>query len=84
MVAQTMQICLQGISAVFGFMSIIFETLGAWSWILGAIIVYTIFRMLIVPIIGGVIRSGQSDTVKAIRQNSKGGAEPLTGTERSK
>lgn len=73
MVAQTMEICLSAISAVFNFMSYIFEELGAWSWILGAIIVYTIFRLLIVPIVGGVISAGQSDTVKAFRQSYQDG-----------
>lgn len=71
MVTQAMNICLQGISAVLYWMEYIFMQLGAWNWILGAVIIYTIFRLLIVPVIGDALSSGQSDTVKSVKKGEK-------------
>lgn len=70
MVAQVMNICMQGVSACFGWMGILFESLGAWSFILGAITLYTIFRLLLAPVIGAAISSGASDTVKNFKKEN--------------
>lgn len=77
MVAQTMSICLQGITAVFGWMEYVFFQLGVGFWLIGAFTIFSIFRLLIAPVIGAAISSGASDTVKKIRgksgQNNQGG-----------
>lgn len=49
----------------------IFTELDGWAIWLGAFLIFTISRMLIVPILGGVISAGQSDMVQKIRNNSK-------------
>lgn len=68
MVAQTMNLCLQGIVAVFGFMEYIFAQLGTGYWILGAFMIFSIYRLLIRPVIGSAVSSGASDTVKKMKK----------------
>lgn len=48
----------------------IFTELDGWAIWLGAFLIFTISRMLIVPILGGVISTGQSDIVKEIRKGA--------------
>ena len=83
MVAQTMQICLIAISSVFDIMGYVFEQLGAWTWILGAITLYTIFRLLIVPVIGAAVSSGASDTVKKIKGSNKSGSSKSSSNKKN-
>lgn len=72
MVGQCLQLCVTGISAVFDFMALIFDYLGAWTYIIGAFMIYTVYRVLLVPVIG----AGQSDmarkVVKGGHNNSSG------------
>lgn len=48
----------------------IFTELGGWSIWIGAFTIFTIARLLIIPILGGVISAGQSDIVKEIRKGA--------------
>ncbi len=43
----------------------VFTYLGAWSFLLGAMIIYTLIRMLIIPLLGGSLYGGASDTVQS-------------------
>lgn len=86
MVGQCMDICLTGIRAVFGFMEQIFDSLGGWSYVIGAFVIVTVFRVLLVPVIGGAISSGTSDMAMKLKQNYKDGKNPqgVSGLENSK
>lgn len=64
MLGECFSLCLKGISAVFDWMGYIFVQLDAWKYILGAFLIFTIFRLLLVPIVGGSLFGGSSDTVR--------------------
>lgn len=49
---------------LFNVLDTIYTYLGAWSILLGAMIVYTLVRMLIIPLLGGNLSGGASDTVQ--------------------
>lgn len=53
----------------------VFAGLDGWDIVLGAFIVITIYRMLLVPILGGRVGFGSSDTVK----KSRGKEEDVDG-----
>lgn len=55
------------VGSIFGLFDSVFSSLDAWGVILGALLTFTACRLLIMPIVGGVLRSGQSDVVKYIR-----------------
>jgi len=67
MVAQTMNMCIQGISASFTWMEYIFAQLDTGYWILGAFMIFSIYRLLIRPVIGSAVSSGASDTVRKLK-----------------
>lgn len=71
MVGEVTLILVDMFSQLFNLQEIVFDSLGAWGLWIGAFLVFTIARFLIVPIVGGVIRGGQSDVVKKIRQSGK-------------
>lgn len=71
MVAQAMNMCVQGVSAAFTWMEYIFAQLGTGYWILGAFMIFSIYRLLIRPVIGSAVSSGASDTVKKIKEKRK-------------
>lgn len=52
---------------IFELVGEIFTKFGAWGYILGGFIIYTIYRLLVVPIFGGFVRAGASDVVKKVR-----------------
>ena len=60
----------------------LYDSLGAWSFVIGAFTVYTIYRLLLAPVLGGAIRSGQSDMVRKIRSDNK--PQAVTGLEKSR
>lgn len=70
MVAQCFELCIQGISAVFGFFGTCMQLLGAWFYIFGAFLIFTIYRLLLKPLIGAAVSSGASDTVKSMKKSS--------------
>lgn len=59
-------------SQVFLLFERVYTEFGAWSLLVGAFVVFTIYRLILAPIVGGGLRSGSSDTVKKIR-NDRGG-----------
>lgn len=48
----------------------VYSALDGWAIWIGAFTIFTIARMLIIPILGGVISAGQSDIVKEIRKGA--------------
>lgn len=70
MVGEVLGILAQMFSELLGLFDEVFTKLDAWGLLLGAFLVFTIYRLLLVPIVGGLIRSGQSDIVKKVRTDS--------------
>lgn len=70
MVTEVLGLLVQMFSDLLGLFDEVFTELGAWSYVLGAFLVFTIYRLLLVPIVGGLVRSGQSDIVKKIKTDS--------------
>lgn len=64
MVGEVLGILAQMFSDLFGLFDEVFTKLDAWGLLLGAFLVFTIYRLLLVPIVGGVVRAGQSDIVR--------------------
>lgn len=75
MVGQCFQLCIQGISAVFGFFGMCMNLLGAWFYIFGAFLIFTIYRLLLKPLIGAAVNAGASDTVKSMKKKSSGSSK---------
>lgn len=71
MVGEVLGILAQMFSDLFGLFDEVFTKLDAWGLLLGAFLVFTIYRLLLVPIVGGVISGGTSDVVRNIRENEK-------------
>lgn len=59
-------------SQVLSLFDRVYTEFGAWSLLIGAFLVFTIYRLILAPIVGGGLRSGSSDTVKKVRKD-KGG-----------
>lgn len=70
MVTEILSILAQMFGELLGLFDEVFTKLDAWGLLLGAFLVYTIYRLLLVPVVGGLIRSGQSDIVKKVRTDS--------------
>lgn len=71
MVTEAMNVVLVALNGVFEITDRVFDAFGAWGYILGAFIIITICRLLLFPIIGGVISTGQSDTVQRITKTGR-------------
>lgn len=54
---------------IFELFDRVYTEYGAWSLIIGAFIVYTIYRLILAPVVGGVVSAGQSDMVRKIRSD---------------
>lgn len=65
---------------LFDYLDVLFSKLGAWSYVLGFFLIYTIYRLILAPVLGGVVRSGQSDMVKKVR--NKEHAQGVSGLEK--
>lgn len=70
MVSECFNLCIVGISAVFDFFGYCVTQLGAWAYILGAFIIFSIFRLLLKPLIGAAVHGGSSDTVRRAKNFS--------------
>lgn len=64
------QIIVPTLLKVFVFVKILFDYFGAWSWIFGAFCVYTIYRFLLKPLLGGRA-IGDSNTTKRNSRNDE-------------
>ena len=62
----------QMFASLLGLFNEVFTKLDAWGIVLGAFFVFTIYRLLLVPVLGGVVRAGQSDIVRRIHANERG------------
>ena len=57
------------LGSIFGLFDSVFSKLDAWGVVLGALVTFTAVRFLIMPIIGGRLKSGSSDVVKKDRSD---------------
>lgn len=64
------QIIVPTLLKVFEIVKILFDYFGAWSWIFGAFCIYTIYRFLLKPLLGGRA-IGDSDTTKRNSKNDE-------------
>lgn len=83
MVSEALGILAQMFSDLLGLYDEVFTKLDAWGLLLGAFLVFTIFRLLLIPILGGVISGGTSDVVRYIREDTKSvkNAQGVSGLE---
>lgn len=65
---------------LFDYLDVLFSKLGAWSYVLGFFLIYTIYRLILAPVLGGVVRAGQSDMVKKVR--NKDSVQGVSGLEK--
>lgn len=63
-------------SRLFEYLDILFTKLGAWSFVLGFFLIFTIYRLVLAPVLG----AGRSDMVKKIRKNET--VQGVSGLER--
>lgn len=47
----------------------LFDRIGAWHYIFGFFLIFTIYRLILAPVLGGAISSGRSDIVKKVRSD---------------
>lgn len=71
MVGEILGVLAQMFSDLFGLFDEVFTKLDAWGLLLGAFLVFTIYRLLLVPVVGGIVRAGQSDVVRKSYGNVK-------------
>lgn len=66
-------VVLKGLFAVFEWMKDIFTVFDAWTWILGAFGVYTVYRFLLSPLLGGrqIPRDSDAGRETKTRQKTK-------------
>lgn len=65
---------------LFDYLDVLFSKLSAWSYVLGFFLIYTIYRLILAPVLGGVVRAGQSDMVKKVR--NKDSVQGVSGLEK--
>lgn len=84
MVGEALGILAQMFSDLLGLYDEVFTELDAWGLLLGAFLVFTIYRLLLVPVVGGLIRGGASDVVRYVRDDAKTvkNAQGVSGLER--
>lgn len=61
---------------LFQFLDTLYTKLGAWSYVLGFFLIFTIYRLILAPVLG----SGRSDMVKKFRSNEK--VQGVSGLEK--
>lgn len=69
MVADVMLMFMNMFSNLWNLVDRIFTQLGAWSYFLGAFIIFTLFRLVLKPIIGASVGIGASDTVRNFKKD---------------
>ena len=86
MVGEALGILTQMFSGLLGLFDEVFTKLDAWGLLLGAFLVYTIYRLLLVPIFGGFVSAGASDVVRYVREDAKAvkNAQGVSGLEKAR
>ena len=49
---------------IFALVDKIYTSFNAWSLVVGAFTIYVIYRLLLVPVLGGALKSGSSDMAR--------------------
>lgn len=76
MLIDALNICITGINAVFGWFSRLMDAIpGAFNFILAMIGVFTVYRILLVPILGIHIGGAGSDLAHIVRTDERNRAE---------
>lgn len=70
-VADAMNLLAICVDSVFEWTRFIFIRYDAWSWVLGALGVFTVYRFLLKPFLGGSVSLGDSGNYKARQNQSK-------------
>lgn len=86
MVGEILGLLAQMFSDLFSLFDEVFTKLDAWGLLLGAFLVFTIYRLLLVPVVGGLIRGGSSDVVRYVRDDAKivKNAQGVSGLEKAR
>lgn len=74
--AEAFNLLINMFSVLFDYVDTLFESFGAWSYLLGFFLIYTIYRLILAPVLG----SGRSDMVKKIRNREQ--AQGVSGLEK--
>lgn len=65
---------------IFALVDKVYTSFNAWSLVIGAFTIYTIYRLLLVPVMGSAINSGASDMVRSMKNKEQ--AQGVSGLER--
>lgn len=60
-------------NSIFVLYDRLYTHFGAWTYLIGAFIIYTVYRILLAPIVGGFVSAGRSDMAKKMRSQSQKG-----------
>lgn len=70
-VSEAMGLITKCTDSVFEWMRLIFLKYEAWGWVIGALGVFTVYRFLLKPFLGGSISLGDSGNYKTRQNQSK-------------
>lgn len=70
-VSNAMSLLVTCIENVFEWARLIFVRFDAWGWILGGLGVFTVYRFLLKPFLGGSVSLGDSGNYKTRQNQSK-------------
>lgn len=70
-VSNAMALLTKCIDSVFEWTRLVFLKYDAWGWILGGLGVFTVYRFLLKPFLGGSVSLGDSGNYKARQNQSK-------------
>lgn len=70
-VSNAMSLLVTCIENVFEWTRLIFVRFDAWGWILGGLGVFTVYRFLLKPFLGGSVSLGDSGNYKSRQNQSK-------------
>lgn len=70
-VSHAMSLLVKCMESVFEWTRLVFLKYDAWGWILGALGVFTVYRFLLKPFLGGSVSLGDSGNYKARQNQSK-------------
>ena len=79
-VSNAMSLLVMCIENVFEWMRLIFVRFDAWGWVLGGFGVFTVYRFLLKPFLGGSVSLGDSGNYKS-RQSQSNGSEKESSEE---
>lgn len=70
-VSDAMNLLVLCMDSVFNWTRLVFIRFDAWGWVIGALGVFTVYRFLLKPFLGGSVSLGDSGNYKARQNQSK-------------